>query len=355
MSHDAPRTPLRPIAARDGSADRSALPLYRRFPALQRLPRAELGSFPSPVERLQLEALRGELWIKRDDLNAPAYGGNKVRPLEFLLGSVRPGDVVLTIGGTGSTHILATAAHARRLGARTRAIRFPHEMNPMAERVAERTVALGTDVRRASWIGSAFLRCWLARGLGGGVHWVPLGGTSPLGVLGHVNAALELSDQIQRGELPHPARVVVPLGTAGTAAGLALGFAIAGVATTVVAARVSPRIATNRARVLRVARHARRFIERITQERLPHVSRNAIQVWHSAYAGAYGRPHPAGSAAALLLAERTGIVVDDTYAAKALAASLALARREPNVTLFWLTFDARWSGTQVDEQRIVDE
>lgn len=330
------------------SAERSEpseFPLLQRFPSLASLPRVALGVFPSPVERLELAGLRGDLWIKRDDLNAPAdaYGGNKLRSLEFLLGGVRPGDTVLTIGGHGSTHVLTTTVYAHRLGARMRAIRWPHNMNPMAERVSTRTGEMRVDMGEAGWIGAALLRACIAR-LRGGVRWVPLGGTSPLGALGHVNAGLELAEQIRAGALPTPARVVVPLGTAGTAAGLALGMAIAGVNAVVVGARVAPRIATNRRRALRIARATARFIERHTGERLPRVPRAGIRVWHGAYAGAYGRPHPRATAAAALLHEKTGIRLDDTYSAKAFAAALELARHRDACTLFWLTFDARWAA-----------
>ena len=62
-------------------------------------------------------------------------------------------------------------------------------------------------------------------------RYIPLGGSTALGTLGHVNAALELADQVEAGELPLPGRVVVPLGSGGTAAGLALGFAMAGLDT----------------------------------------------------------------------------------------------------------------------------
>ena len=57
------------------------------------------------------------MWIKRDDLSAPAFGGNKARSLEFLLGGLGPGDMVLTVGGAGSTHILSTISHASGMGA----------------------------------------------------------------------------------------------------------------------------------------------------------------------------------------------------------------------------------------------
>ncbi|CAA9305715.1 MAG: hypothetical protein AVDCRST_MAG11-1143, partial [uncultured Gemmatimonadaceae bacterium] len=202
----------------------SHLPLYDRFPALRAIPRAPLGDFPSPVEAVRGIAGVDTLWVKRDDLNAPELGGNKVRSLEFLLAGVGPGDTVLTLGGHGSTHVLATATHARRLGADTVAVRWPHEMHATAHRVLAETGARGVRARGAWTAVDAVLRVqWLRRAPG--VRYVPLGGSSPLGVLGHVNAGLELAEQVRAGLLPEPERLVVPLGIGGTAAGLALGLA----------------------------------------------------------------------------------------------------------------------------------
>jgi len=313
------------------------IPLVARFPALERIPRVPLGSFPSPVQRY-VTASGATLWIKRDDLNAPAFGGNKVRSLEYLLGRVRPGDEVLTIGGIGSTHVLTTAAHARALGARTIAIRWPHEMNAVSHQVAAYARELCDRVVDAPHAVAAVMRALLARARGR-AHWVPFGGTSPLGALGHVNAALELADQVRAGLLPVPARVVVPLGTGGTAAGLALGFRIAGLDVVLECARVGPRIATPRARVLRLARRTAALIERVTGERLSAVPAELVRVTHNVYGGAYGRPFPPGTAAAAALEQATGIRLDATYSAKALAAALA---SHAGLTLFWLTFDGRW-------------
>jgi len=315
--------------------------LLARFPELAALPRAELGVFPSPVERLDAIAGRGELWVKRDDLNAESCGGNKVRALEFLLGGVRSGDTVLTLGGEGSTHVLATAVHAARLGAATIAVRWPHEMNPVARLVAEearRRCAAIVDARTAV---DAVARALVLR-LTRRVRYVPVGGSVPLGTLGHVNAALELADQVAAGELPAPARVVVPLGSGGTAAGLALGFAIAGLATTVVCARVAPRIVSHRRRVLALARATGRLIERLTGARLPPVHPSRLVVRHDVYAGAYGRPLAAGDRAAAIFRTERGPALDATYSAKACAVALVVAAREEGATVFWLTFDGRW-------------
>src|SRR5690606_28193869 len=129
------------------------------------------------------------IWIKRDDLDAPEYGGNKVRALEFLLGGVEPGDTLLTIGGEGSTHVLATAAMGERLGARTMAIRWRHDMNPAARRTARDAEERCARVRTALGPISAYISSLMERRKGK-VRWIPPGGTSPLGMLGHVNAGL---------------------------------------------------------------------------------------------------------------------------------------------------------------------
>lgn len=279
----------------------------------------------------------GRLWIKREDLGGTRYGGNKVRALEFLLAGVGPGDEVLTVGGVGSTHALATATYAASLGARTTVVRWRQHMNPDAESSGSRCLAAA----RCIDVGSPVTGMALAAGirLTRRVRWIPPGGTSPLGMLGHVDAALEFAGQARRGELPAPRRVVVPLGSGGTAAGLALGFAIAGLDVVVEAVRVVPRIVANHRRVRSLAARCARLIERHCGEPVGRPSKGAVRVVGSEYGGAYGRPTPAGTAAARWLRDLGGPPVDATYSAKALAAALAEWPAEGLV--FWLTFDGR--------------
>ena len=138
-----------------------------------------------------------------------------------------------------------------------------------------------------------------------------------------------------------PARVVLPVGSGGTAAGLALGFAIAGISTVVVGARVAPRIAAGRMRVLALARRARRYLERLSGERIPSVDPSRLVILHDVYAGAYGRALPGAEAEASMLQRATGLELDGTYSAKAFSAARALAARQTDCTVFWLTFDGR--------------
>jgi D-cysteine desulfhydrase len=343
--------------------------LLDRFPALQALPRAPLGAFPSPVERVI--AGGHELWLKRDDRNAPVAAGNKVRALEFLLGPVRAGDLVLAVGGEGSTHVYATAVHAERLGARTAAIRWAHAMHPVSRAVARAIEHHCVSDTRSRWVVGALAQAtaWriAARVSGGRRHYLPPGGSNPLGVLGHMDAGLELAGQIADGLLPAPTHVVVPLGTGGTVAGLALGLGVGGVATTVVAVRVAPWPVANLYRVHALIRRTRRLVRRF-EGRNVELPAAPVVVEHSAYGGEYGRPLAAGASVAAQM--RRGVIeaggepvaLDATYAAKAAVVALALAASpdtratEPRV-LLWVTFDGRpfadETGSRIADARFV--
>jgi 1-aminocyclopropane-1-carboxylate deaminase/D-cysteine desulfhydrase-like pyridoxal-dependent ACC family enzyme len=344
----------------------SAVPLYAHLPGLAALSRVQLGTYPAAVERVELPGV-GELWLKRDDLNAPVAAGNKVRALEFLLGHVRPGDLVLTAGGDGSTHIYATAVHAARLGARTVAVRWRHDMHPQALSVAAAAAMHCDSVRSYRWPMAAFVRVGMwragvtagltARQAGGGEgasgvrHYVPVGGSTPLGVLGHINAGLELAAQVAAGGVPEPTHLVVPFGSGGTAAGLAIGLGIAGMQTVVVAARVAPRIVASAARADWLVRRTLHLIRRQGADSARRLRPAPIVVEHGVYGGAYGRPLAAGAQAATLFRALEGsrttiampLMLDATYSAKAAAAALALATRRRGTArvLLWLTFDGR--------------
>jgi D-cysteine desulfhydrase len=155
-----------------------------------------------------------------------------------------------------------------------------------------------------------------------------------------VNAALELARQIENGEMPMPSRVVLPLGTGGTVAGMVLGFAIAGLPIVTVGARVGPRLFSNSRKVLSLASKTSRLITHLTGEPVPAVDSSKLRVVHHVYGGAYGRPLPRAGEAAKELHEATGIQLDETYSAKAWVAALDESRAAGGPVLFWLTFDA---------------
>lgn len=137
--------------------------------------------------------------------------------------------------------------------------------------------------------------------------------------------------------LPAPRRIVLPVGSGGTAAGLALGLAWAGLECEVVGVRVGPRIGINRRRVLALAAGTRRWFRTTTGQQLP--APVTVRVLHDYYGNAYGKPLPAGQAAAQKLAHVTDVSLDDSYGAKAAAAALHLAAHSDGPTLLWVTHD----------------
>lgn len=315
-------------------------PLVGRFPALLSVPRVDLGVRTSPVEQWAVDPVT--IWVKRDDLNAPRLGGNKVRALEFLLADLAPHATVVTVGGIGSTHVLATAVHARALRAGTIAWRWPHEENDVSRLVAS---SIMRECERAPLVrnpAEAFARAY-AFVLRHRARWVPFGGTSPLGVLGHLQAALELAEQVGSGELPVPRTVFVPMGTGGTAVGLALGLGAARLSTTVVAVRCGPHIRVEVPRLRWLARKTRGLMRRfgVPSSALPVPV--PIQIEHGAYAGAYARPLPAAAELARRIGGEAGRALDATYSAKACyAAWRAAGAADDGPVLFWHTFDGRW-------------
>src|SRR3954467_3694262 len=103
---DAPRDKLQPMALDDH-------------------PYIPLLFGPSPVHRLdRLEAELGgkvEIWAKREDCNSGlAYGGNKVRKLEYLAADALAtgSDRLVSIGGVQSNPTRQVAGVAARLGLR---------------------------------------------------------------------------------------------------------------------------------------------------------------------------------------------------------------------------------------------
>lgn len=291
-----------------------------------------LGARPTPLTTAPALAQAvglAALWLKRED----RIGGNKVRSLELLLAAAQPGDVVFTIGGSGSTHCLASAIHARALGCRVALAQFPQPDTDTARGTAVVT-ATAADVlfrsRTRAGFPLAYLSAWLAARRLGPVLRIPGGGASALGVVGQLLAGLELGEQLTEP----PDAVVTPLGSGGTAAGLALAMATLGWPTRVVAVQVAPWIVANRWRVGSLARAAQRLLARSDIPLTSHLS--PLTVLDGLGPG-YGHPTPEGEAARRLAAEH-GLMLDSTYGAKAFAVLPQCAQRGFRRVVFWHTF-----------------
>jgi len=321
-------------------------------PLLERVPEVafdwvELARLPTPVDRARFEGL-GELFVKRDDLTSPLYGGNKVRTLEVLFGRARARGAarVFATGAFGSNHAAATVLHAPRAGLEPGVILFPQPASRAA--VANLRVVLARRPRAIAlphWSTLPLGMAWARASRPRADVMLP-GGADEDGALGYVSAALELAEQVERGELPAPARVVVGVGSTCTSAGLLVGLRMAASLglgwrrpPALVSVRVTPWPVTSRLRIVGLAaRVAARLSARAGRPDLAFRRSSlssGLEVDPRELGRGYGWPTRAGRTAIDRFRREAGFELDTTYSAKAAAA--ALRRLDGRPTLFWST------------------
>jgi D-cysteine desulfhydrase len=302
--------------------------LHKRFPDLaETLPHLALSERPTPVRELSGLGV----WVKEDGrFGSGGWGGNKVRKLEWLLPDAQRRDrrSILTFGGLGTNWGLATALYAGEHGLATALALVDQPIDDHVRAQLARLEASGARIHRTHTKRRtvAMLPWLLARNTRGGrpPYVLPAGGSSPVGALGYVEAALEIAAQVEDGSLPEPAHVVVPVGTGGTAAGLALGFQIAGLRSRVVGVVVNDQLRLDAPRFARLGRRTAALLERrgarLGQLRLEP---DMLDLTRDQIGAGYGHPTEAAeSAAALAVTE--GLSLDPVYTAKAMAGLLAL-------------------------------
>lgn len=323
--------------------------LQTAFPQLaRRLPRLALADLPTPVRSVTLDHVGGRcrLIIKQDDRSSGLYGGNKVRKLEYLLARARRRErkAIATFGTVGSHHALATALHARRLGFENIAFLSHQAKAPGIADALALHLEIGSEIvpfggERRERI--ATLRQTLR---GRRVSVIPAGGSSWLGTVGFVNAALELAAQIAAGECALPARVYVATGTMGTAVGLALGFALAGLPIDVHAVRISHKTITSREKLDRLATKTAMMLRRLDRSVPRDLAANMrLTLRHEFFGEGYARSNAATDDAIAIASRDLGLQLEATYTGKAMAALLSdlgdPATRGMRL-LFWQSYHA---------------
>ena len=180
---------------------------------------------PTPIEELPhlRQLLRcSQLFIKRDDQTGLAFGGNKTRKLEYLLGDARAegARTLITRGAAQSNHCRQTAAAAARFGFDCVLVltgsppRHPTG-NILLDRILNAQF-IWTEKREPEQVLQESYSELEAKGAD--PYLIPYGGSNHLGVLAYVEAMKELVSQ-----LPDVDRIVFASSSGGTQAGLCLG------------------------------------------------------------------------------------------------------------------------------------
>ena len=214
---------------------------------IRSLPKARLTRLPTPL--IKLEALSRafggpEIYVKRDDLTGLAFGGNKSRKLEYIMGDAlaKKADSVITWGSVQSNWCLQTAAASRKLGIKPILVLFKNDVesqalegNLLLDRILESDIRImdtpgnGEAVPFETYMEIMNGIADGEREKGGRPYIIPVGGsmtgggmTVPLGAFAYVEAFAEMLGQAQAIGF-RPDAVVHATGSCGTQAGLIAG------------------------------------------------------------------------------------------------------------------------------------
>ena len=300
--------------------------------------RVDLLFGPSPVHRLERlsEHLGGrvEIWAKREDCNSGlAYGGNKVRKLEYLAADAlaRGCDTLVSIGGVQSNHTRQVAAVAARLGLKCVLVQehWVEWPDVVYDKVGNILLSrlMGADVRlRDAGFDIAFRPSWQealesVEADGGTPYAIPAGASDhPLGGLGFVRWAEEVAAQERELGVVFDTIVVCSV-TGGTQAGMIAGFALQDVERSVLGIDGSAKVEQTSDQIARIARRTAEAVglgRELADEEIV-----LLDEWH---AGTYGIPDAKTIEAIRLCARLEGVLTDPVYEGKSMAALIDLVR-----------------------------
>jgi len=305
----------------------------------EQFPRHKLSFGPTPIEKLpRLTAHLGgkvEIFAKRDDCNSGlAFGGNKVRKLEYLVPDAlaRGCDTLVSIGGVQSNHTRQVAAVAAKLGLKCRLVQeswvpfndavYDRVGNILMSRVMGAEIDMvneGFDIGiRRSW--ERALADVTARG--GKPYAIPAGASDhPLGGLGYAGFADEVRDQERELGFRFDFVVVCSV-TGSTQAGMVVGFAADGRARHVIGIDASGTAEKTHAQILRIAKATAEKVG------LGKDIAAADVVLNADYAGPiYGVPSEDTNAAIRLGARLEGMMTDPVYEGKSLQGLIDLTQK----------------------------
>ena len=303
--------------------------------ALADFPRHPLTFGPSPVHpvaRLSAHLGGAQIWMKREDVSSGlAYGGNKVRKLEYIVPDALASgaDTLVSIGGVQSNHTRQVAAVAAHLGLKAVLVQeawvdWPDSVNDRVGNILLSRI-MGAEVRldpagfdigiRDSW--QQAMSDVEARG--GKPYGIPAGASEHrLGGLGFANWAYEVERQEKELGIFFDTIVVCTV-TGSTHAGMIAGFAGQDRPRRVIGIDASATLEKTRDQVARIARNTAELIDLGRDLRDDEIT--VLEGWAGDY---YGIPVESTLDAIRLTGSLEGVILDTVYEGKSMAGLIDL-------------------------------
>lgn len=290
-------------------------------------PREEIVDFATPLVHLKsLSAILDiDLWMKRDDLAGPTFGGNKARQLEYYFGEARAqkADTILITGAIQSNFVRLAAACAVRFGMKP--IVQLEQRVPKTDLIYEQSGnvllnnLIGADIvyfpegedetgaDQALYEMAASLRKQGKR-----PYVIPLSDDKPpLGALGYFRCAEEIISQ-QRQSFDY---VIVGSGSGATHLGLVAGMKYYSKDTRVIGSCVRRAAVQQTQRLHKLSQLFNNFTRCSN-----FLMKEDFWLWDKALAPGYGQIGPLGTEALQMMAQHEGYILDPVYTAKSFAA-----------------------------------
>ncbi|KAL1759267.1 tryptophan synthase beta subunit-like PLP-dependent enzyme [Schizophyllum commune] len=294
----------------------------------------KLKSIPKEkfLEGSLIKSLQVKIYAKREDCNSGlAYGGNKVRKLEYLVADAKAqgADTLVSVGGVQSNHTRAVTAVAAASGLKAVTVQekwvpidpplYDKTGNILLSRIMGGDVRLneeGFDIGHKEATRKALED---VRGGGGKPYYIPAGASDhPLGGLGFTNIVLEIAEQEKELGVFFDTVIVCSV-TGSSHAGLIVGAVAEGKGRKVIGIDASGKPEATKAQVARIARATATLLDPSLT-----IPDEAIILDERFHEGIYGIPGPSTMAAIATAAQTDAMITDPVYEGKSMAGLIKL-------------------------------
>lgn len=305
--------------------------------------KVELGNIPTKIQILEMlsKELNGpSVYIKRDDEIGLAFGGNKVRKLEFIMHDAleKKADIVMTSGGIQTNHGRLTVAAANKFGLKPVLVVTGEEPKRYEGNLllndllgAEIHFAYNNDFDESMMNQNEANRIAgenkikelvsLYENQGHTVYVVPRGGRSIHGTLGYTSAVQEIMEQEKQMKMKFD-YVVTSVGSSSTIGGLLAGKKMYGLDADIIGISVSRKESELKQLIIeQVNAFAEHFEEDID------INESDIKVFDGYVGEGYAIPSELGNEAIHLLAEKESVFIDPVYTGKGMSGLVDLIRK----------------------------
>lgn len=308
------------------------------------IPRFQLGNWPTKIEYLEhlSHELKGPaIYMKRDDETGLAFGGNKVRKLEFIIADAKKqgADVMITSGGVQTNHGRLAAAASVKAGIKPllvltndepegysgnllldkllgAEIHFVSSKNPNLSKQEKHNESRMLGEQKVAKLKNQYEKS------GKKVYVIPRGGRSISGTLGYISASIEIYQQMMKNKM-HMDYLVTPVGSSSTLGGLLIGKKLLHSDTKIIGISVSRKASDIKELILE---QTKQFIKHFNLD--ISIESGDIEVYDSYIGAGYAIPTEKGIDAIKLLSKKESVFLDPTYTGKGMSGLVDLILNE---------------------------